>query len=210
MWGCSEPGPSPEEASLTHLQQWFSNAAEGARGDHLCHGLGMLKHAEFSCSELLDYAAKVDRTTRTIVEIVPQDCFGGVCGTFYEVRFTATDPAGNEVEETALLKVDEGRYQTYWYRSTLMLAELGPAEESELDQKDPEQIAYDALTAAYPALYQYPPCFGVRPSSSNLRGELESTDALDVQAIENRATECGETFCFAFVGQKVATLCPPR
>ena len=98
----------------------------------------------------------------------------------------------------------------YWYRSDSLLALLKPAENAAADDaKDPIQTAYDELTARYPALYSFPPCYGVRPSSSNLVGELRRPDALDVQEIEQLAAACGATFCFALVGNKIATLCPP-
>ena len=98
----------------------------------------------------------------------------------------------------------------YWYRSDSLLTLLRPAKEDEdVSAKDPIQAAYDEITARYPALYSYPPCYGVRASSSNLVGGLMSKDELDVAAIEQRAAACGEGFCFALVGNKVATLCPP-
>lgn len=208
LQACGDAGPSPRDASLAHMQSWFAAADQGNRADTLCHGLGMLKHSDFSCAELLDYASRVDGSTRTIARISEQDCFQGVCGEFYQIQFSAFDPAGNEVEETALLKVDDGVYRTYWYRSSLMLAELASVSDDDRDQKDPEQVAYDALVALHPELYEFPPCYGVRPSSSNLAGDLMLPENLQVAAVEHNASACGDTFCFAFVGAKVAQLCP--
>ena len=72
-------------------------------------------------------------------------------------------------------------------------------------------IVCDLLVARHPALYSYPPCYGVRASSSNLRGKPTAIEEINPAEVETMATECGETFCFALVGSKIATLCPaPR
>ena len=76
------------------------------------------------------------------------------------------------------------------------------------EEKEPIQVAYDEITARYPALYQYPPCDGVRASSSTVVAELMVRDAIDVAAVEQLAENCGETFCFSLVGEKIAPLCP--
>ena len=76
------------------------------------------------------------------------------------------------------------------------------------DEKDPEQQAYDEITARYPALYQYPPCYDIRVSSSNLRGELMRKNEINVATIDALAAQCGESFCFGLVGNKIAAVCP--
>ncbi len=205
--GACQPQPDPQAESLNYLAGWFQKAGAGERGDDLCHGLGLLKHAQFSCADMLAGAAKIDPARRTIGRFKARDCFESVCGTFYELEFSGFDLAGNEVDETAILKQDEGQLRVYWYRSSTMLQALA-ASEPEEEEKAPEQVAYDALTALFPSLYQYPPCYGVRPSSSNLRGDMFVMQNADVAQIEALAAACGEQFCFALVGQKIATLCP--
>ncbi len=195
-------GPSPEEAAVAFADGWFARATAGERSDDLCHGLGLLKHPQFTCAELLDHAARIEPRERTLVEINHPDCFADVCGTFYELRYESSSG-----KETLLVKQDGNQFGAYWYRSDSLLALLRPADETE-DEPDLLQTVYDEITARYPPLYQYPPCLDVRPSSSNLRGELMRRDAIDVAVVDALAAECPETFCFALVGQKIATLCP--
>jgi hypothetical protein len=201
------PQEDPQANSLNYLASWFSQAASGARDDALCHGLGLLKHNNFSCSQMLDYAASVDPERRQVTRFAAKDCFEKVCGVFYELGFSGFDLSGNEVEETAVLKQDEGKLRVYWYRNNMMYSGQ-QTEEEQKEEKDPEQIAYDALTALHPSLYAYPPCYGVRPSSNNLAGELFKSNEADVSQIEGWAKACPEVFCFALVGQKIAPLCP--
>jgi hypothetical protein len=207
---CGDREALLEEQSLAFITQWFQLAADGARDDTLCHGLGTLKHPEISCTEMLDHAARVDAASRRVTAFKRRDCFGDVCGEFIEIGFSSVDGDGNELRETAVLKQDDGALRMYWYRSDSLLTLLRPAaEDADTGDKDPIQAAYDEITARYPALYSFPPCYDVRASSSNLVGELMSRDALDVAEIEQRAATCGERFCFALVGNKIATLCPP-
>ena len=205
---CSQ-GPDPQTRSLTFLAQWFDQASAGERDENLCHGLGLLKHPQFSCIEMLDYAARGDAASRTLTAFTKEDCVQDVCGTFYELSFAGTDIAGNELDENTILKEDDGQLRLYLYRSNLMFSNIAEAQ-SEEEEKDPEQIAYDALTAQFPSLYEYPPCYGVRPSSSNLAGELFEISAANVAALNEMAQKCPEKFCFALVGQKIAPLCPAR
>ncbi len=210
---CTDQAALDRDAALAFLGDWFDQANAGAREESLCHAFGVLKHPEFTCADMLEHAARVDPATRTIASISPMACFGDVCGDFLQVEFDSRDPAGNEVSENAVLKRDEGRFRLYWYRSDTLLAELRASQPDpeEAEAKDPEQVAYDQLVARYPALYSYPPCYGVRASSSNLRGKPTAIEAIDPAAVEARAAACGETFCFALVGSKIATLCPtPR
>lgn len=202
-----EPPPDPRAQSLDYLSQWFQVAEAGDREDTLCHGLGLLKNKRFTCAEMLDYAAQVDPAQREVASFRAIDCWQNVCGTFYEVAFTGFDLAGNEMDETVLLKQDEGQLRVYWYRNDAMFNQLA-AEAPEEEEKAPEQVAYDALTALHPSLYEYPPCYGKRPSSSNLVGEMFAIEQADVAAIEALAATCPEQFCFALVGQKIAPLCP--
>ena len=202
-----QPAPDPKVESLAYLAGWFNQAQSGAQDESLCHGLGLLKNPSFTCADMLSWAAKVDPQTREIGRFKSHDCFQSVCGTFYELEFSGADPAGNEVHETAVLKQDEGQYRLYWYRSNLMqraIAASAPVEE----EKAPEQIAYDKLTALFPSLYEYPPCYGARPSSSTLAGEIFVLDQAPVADLHDLAKTCPETFCFALVGQKIAPLCP--
>ena len=206
---CADKAAELQDASLAHAQYWFDQADAGADSDSNCHGLGLLKHPSVSCAEMLRAASRVDSGSRRISGITPRDCFDTVCGEFVELNFSGLDLAGNEINETLLLKRDNGQMQTYWYRSNALLAELQaanpPAQE---DEKSPQQIAYDEVVARYPSLYSYPPCYDTRPSSSNLSGELMVRDKINVDAVEARATQCGETFCLSLVGNKIATLCP--
>ena len=167
----------------------------------------MLKHSEFSCAELMDYAARGDVASRMVRSARTQDCDEGVCGDFVQMMVEGVDDAGQPMEENILMKIDDGIARVYWYRSSLMLDQLTTDEALE-EQKDPEQIAYDRLTALHSSLYAYPPCYGVRPSSSNLTSDLVAMDAIDPDQMDQLASACGESFCFAFVGQKVAPLCP--
>jgi len=208
---CQDPQAQLREESLEFVSGWFAEAASGARADTLCHGLGTLKHPEITCAEMLDHAARIDPASRRIAELKPRDCFGDVCGVFVEIEFNSIDSDGNEVLETALLKRDEGQLRMYWYRTDSLLTLLRPAEAAdESEEKEPLQAAYDEITARYPALYSYPPCYGIRPSSSNMVGALQPLDAIDVTEVEQLAAACGDRFCFALVGNKIATLCPPE
>ncbi len=207
---CTDKEAQLRDASLAHAQQWFAIAATGADGDENCHGLGLLKHPGVSCAQMMSFASEVDSASRQITAVTPRDCFERVCGEFVELNFSGQDLAGNEVNEMLLLKRDEGRMKTYLYRSNLLLTELGaesPA--TQKDEKNPQQIAYDEVVARYPGLYSYPPCYGIRPSSSNLVGELMQRDNMNVAAVDQQAQQCGATFCLALVGNKIATLCPP-
>jgi len=190
------------------LIEWFDQAQAGARGDDLCHGLGLLKHSEFTCADMLTHAAQIDPASRSSPVIQPIDCFAGVCGEFYEVTMTGRDGSGNEVDESVVLKRDGGTLRIYWYRSDTMLAALRAAQPPADDAKDPLQVAYDEVVARYPSLYEYPPCYGVRPSSSNMIGKPTAMDGLNTDEIDGLAATCGESFCLALVGNKIATLCP--
>ena len=201
------PPEDPQADSLSYLASWFTEAANGTREDSLCHGLGLLKHSDFTCSQMLDYAASVDPESRQVTHFSAKDCFAKVCGAFYEIGFSGFDLSGNEVEETAVLKQDEGKLRVYWYRNNMMYSGQQTGEEQK-EEKAPEQIAYDALTAQHPSLYAYPPCYGIRTSSNNLAGELFKLEVADVSQIEGWAKACPEVFCFALVGQKIAPLCP--
>ncbi len=206
--GCAESASTTTQA-LRSANDWFARAASGARTEEECHGLGLLKHPQFTCAEYLDHASRVDAATREVQAIVERDAFGGVQGTFYDITFNARDTAGNEIVETIVLKRDDGRSRVYWYRTDSLLALLKSEARDPTDDVDPQQAAYDEIVARYPSLYQYPPCYQVRPSSANLVGELTAKDAIDVQHVEILAQTCGATFCFALVGEKIATLCPP-
>lgn len=207
---CTDKEAQLQDASLAHAQQWFALADTGADDDENCHGLGLLKHPGVSCAQMLAFASEVDSASRQITGVTPRDCFETVCGEFVELNFSGQDLAGNEVNEMLLLKRDDGRMKTYLYRSNLLLTALGTETPSlEENDKSPQQIAYDEVVARYPGLYSYPPCYGIRPSSSNLVGELMPRDNMDVAAVDQRAQQCGDTFCLALVGNKIATLCPP-
>lgn len=209
LFGCGDKAAEQRDQALTFVSGWFQQAIVGERDDGLCHGLGVLKHPAVTCSEMLASAAGIDPASREVEAITALDCFGDVCGTFIELRFLSRDPAGNEVRETALLKQDEGRMRMYWYRNDELMRTLQADDPSpEESDKDPEQLAYDEIVARYPSLYAYPPCYGKRASSSNLAGELMAKDDIDVDAVQALAESCGEAFCFALVGNKIAPLCP--
>lgn len=206
---CEDRQAQLQQQSLSFVGEWFAQAAAGATDDSLCHGLGLLKHAEITCAEMLEHAGRVEASSRRVTSLTTRDCFADVCGEFVEITFVSVDQAGNALDETALLKRDNGIYRMYWYRSDSLLTLLRPVgEEDSMQDKTPIQAAYDEITNRYPGLYSYPPCYGVRPSSSTLVGELLIKDNIDVTAVEQLASDCGETFCFALVGNKIATLCP--
>ena len=205
---CQDGGPSDAERATAFLETWFTKASAGQRGDELCHGLGTLKHPQFSCADMLTFAADVDGSTRTYQPTRLLKDFAGVPGKFLETEIESTSRGGESVRETAVLKEDDGNLRLYWYRSDLMLKKLQAEADAQEEEKHPEQKAYDELVARYPVLYAYPPCYGVRPSSSNLAGELVAMDEVDVDVIEGIAAECGAEFCFSVVGQKIAPLCP--
>lgn len=179
-------------------------------GDKRCHGLGLLKHPEFSCSDMQAYAHRVAPDSRTLEAVKVHDCVVNICGDMVEVNFSAVDKANNPVEESIILKRDEGVIKLYLYRSNLMFKDYAAANPQTQDAKDPVQLAYDELTARYPSLYEFPPCYGVRASSTTLIGALQAMDAVDVPFMETVAAECGNSFCFGLVGEKIAPLCPDR
>ena len=207
---CTDRAAETRQQSLAFVGDWFDKAGEGAQNEDLCHGIGLLKHPGVDCAQMLGAAAEIDPTTRSVETIRPQDCFSGVCGEFIEIRFDSRDLSGNEIRETALLKRDDGQFRMYWYRSDSLLARLRADNPIEADEKEPEQLAYDEIIARYPSLYAYPPCYGVRVSSSNLAGDLMPKDAMDVAEIERLAATCPELFCFGLVGQKIAPICPKQ
>ena len=207
--GCVDQRAQRNEQALNLLNEWFAAAAAGERSDNLCHGLGTLKHPEVSCADMLEHAARIDQATRHVERLKDMDCFGDVCGAFVQIELTSRDQSGVEIRESALLKQDEGIFRLYWYRSDSLLEQLRAAmPDSREDEKDPEQQAYDEITARYPALYQYPPCYDIRVSSSNLRGELMRKNEINVATIDALAAQCGESFCFGLVGNKIAAVCP--
>lgn len=187
---------------------WLTDPIE--TGDTRCHGLGLLKHPEFSCTQMQTYAHRVESTSRSLTAITAHDCIGNICGDIVEVNFSALDDSGGPVEESIVLKRDEGVIRMYLYRSNLMLRDYETAHPRREEEKDPVQVAYDELTARYPSLYQFPPCYGVRASSSNLAGALQPRDTVDVGLMETLAATCGDNFCFGLVGDKIAPLCPDR
>jgi hypothetical protein len=206
--GCGERQPDLRQLAPEFVTAWFDAAAAGAAGDEHCHGLGLLKHPEFTCDDMLDHARRIDPESRVIEKIATRDCVAGVCGEFVEVSLTSRDKAGNNVRETALVKQDEGKLRLYWYRSDTMEQAYREAHpQPDADDEDPLQAAYDELTARYPSLYEFPRCFDVRVSSSNLAGKLMAMDAVDVAMIETLAGNCGGTFCFGLVGSKIAPVC---
>lgn len=208
---CVDKQAQTSEQSLTFLTGWFDEASSGKRDDALCHGLGVMKHPEVSCADMLEHAGRVEPTSRVVQTVRALDCFSDICGEFIEVTFNSHDLAGNETRESAVLKRDDGVMRLYWYRSDSLLETLrGAGEEDAEEDKDPLQIAYDEVIARYPKLYAYPRCYDVRVSSSNLAGTLMPLDAMDEAAITDYAMNCGESFCFALVGNKIAPLCPSK
>ncbi|MEM9621377.1 MAG: hypothetical protein AAF993_06990 [Pseudomonadota bacterium] len=200
--------PPPATLAEQFTLSWFTQAHQDVRGEHLCHALGLLKHPQFTCDELLDHAADIIPDSRELVSITPRECIGDVCGDFFELTFRSHTKNGADSEEIALVKRDDGVFRLYWYRSTSLLALLQPANAQTPGEKSPEQAAYSALTERYPGLYQFPPCYDIRVSSSNLMGELAAAEQLDPVQVEQAAATCGPSFCLAFVGRKVASVCP--
>jgi hypothetical protein len=205
--GCTERQAELQSTITTFLDDWYTQAQAGNRDDNLCHGMGLLKHPELSCKQMLASAATIDTSSQHIEAIKPIECFSGVCGDMFEITITAKDRAGNEINESHILKRDAGKLRVYWYRNDALMAQLRMQNPVIEEQKDPEQVAYDELIARYPALYEYPPCYGIRASSSNLAGPLMPIDDIDVANIQSLASGC-DNFCFALVGNKIAPLCP--
>ncbi len=215
--GCA-PAADPAEEALAYAEQWFGQAAAGARGEHLCHALGLLKHAQFTCDELLEHAARIEPASRELTQARPRECMAEVCGEFFELTFHSRERAGQNIaereeaeesEEIVVLKKDNGQYRLYWYRSASLMALLTPRHHNPAEaEKSPEQAAYDELTQRYPGLYSWPPCENVRVSSSNLMTDLMPRDNLNTAQMETLAAACGDHFCFGFIGNKVAAVCP--
>ncbi|MEM7079170.1 MAG: hypothetical protein AAF513_11130 [Pseudomonadota bacterium] len=206
LQACGESGPVLEDAAQAHLQSWFAQAREGRRDETLCHGLGLLKHDQFTCAEYLEHAAPI--TARVATAVRTRDCFVDVCGDFVEVEYSGRGADGDDFAETAVVKRDDGKLRLYWYRSTSLLALMRSADDEADTGKDPQQVAYDALVARYSALYNYPPCYQIRPTSNNILGDLIDPDRLDLEVVAARHKRCPDSFCIAFIGRKVATLCP--
>lgn len=205
--GCADSKAEQSARIKIFLDQWYSQAHQGSRQDTLCHGLGMLKHPQFTCAELLEAAATVAPNDFNIDSIIPMDCFADVCGNFIEVNLSGKTNSGAHMTAIHVLKQDNQQLKVYWYRNTALMAQLQGTQPRPAE-KDPTQIAYDQLVARYPTLYRYPPCYGVRPSSSNLAGPLMNIENIDAdQVIELAETTCAN-FCFSVVGQKIAPLCP--
>ncbi len=217
--GCVDDRSSFESQSQVFLADWFDNATLlahsgvnlGTPQDAPCHGLGLLKHAEYSCSDMLSNAAQVDPSSRTLQSVLAIDCFADVCGDFMQSTFASLDIAGNEIHETVLVKRDQGQLRMYWYRTDAMLAALRQKNHRNQDDgKDPLHVAYAEVVARYPSLYEFPPCHGIRVTSTNLAGTLVRKDAIDVASMQAMASSCGELFCFGLVGDKIAPMCPAK
>jgi len=217
------PAADPHAQAAAYANQWFAQASsiaqqepaetaahQGNTHDHLCHAMGLLKHPQFSCSELLQHAARINPQSRQLSSNQTRKCVGSVCGEFYELTYRSSNHQGVEGEEIMLLKKDKGAFRVYWYRSASLMAMLTAADDKQQpgNGKSADQVAYDQLTEQYPGLYQYPPCYQVRVSSSNLRGQLTAPMDVDPGIIEQQAAACGAAFCLAFVGTKVASVCP--
>lgn len=207
---CGDATPTSDIAAQQFLEGWFARTRAPIEPDNMCHGLGMLKHSTFACAEIVAHAGRVTPASRTLTRAVTRDCFESVCGTFMELEYSGTDLAGNGVDEHIIVKRDDGQFRVYWYRSTTLLEAYRQAhpELAEVDAPDPLQVAYDELTARHSDLYAWPPCYGIRATSNNLRTPTMALDAIDAELMATEATACPETFCFALVGQKIAGLCP--
>lgn len=210
MTGCTDT-PSPRRQAVEFIQSWFALAAQGKQGNEYCHGLGLLKHPTFSCSDYLTEAARVDPASRNVVEVTPLDCYETVCGDFYQIEIDAADLVGNEAQELVLLKRDDGVMRLYWYRSSAMLQQQQIAARIEEEAaKDPLQAAYDELTNRYPTLYEYPPCLDTRVSSSTLMTSAKGLEEINPRRYDELAAQCSSQMCIALVGRKYAPLCPPQ
>ena len=204
---CSSSEQASQQAAQA-FETWTQSARAGARDEALCHGLGLIKHPAFTCADMLTYAAQVNPSSRQYSAWRARECVETVCGEFWATTTTAADRAGNPVDETVIVKQDDGRYRIYLYQSSSMVEAFRAAHPTEAeDGKDPLQAGYDALTNRFPSLYSYPPCHGITISSSKLQGALIAQDAIDPDAIDRLATNCPDRFCLGLVGRKIAPVC---
>ena len=209
--GCGEDEEAVATAGLTKLTEWFEVASAGGRGDEHCHAFGLLKHQDATCADMLEHASRVVPEERRVTATRFRDCVQTVCGDFFEVELSGIDTGGRDITEIAVLKRDEGQFRLYWYRTTSLIDELARSAEANAAAEDEDaeiDAAYARITNAHSEFYQFPPCRGVRVSSSNKVGDLVATDALTVADFEARAARCPNEFCITFVGRKVAGVCP--
>ena len=157
---------------------------------------------------MLEHASRMQNESRQVVSSRVMDCFDTVCGQFVETKYQGIGPNGEVWEEIGVAKQEAEGFKVYWFRSDSMLATIAQQQAEEEQSEDPIEIMYDQLTATFPSLYQYPPCRNIRPSSNNLIGETTPLSEIDPEAIEKLAEGCGPSFCFAHLGNKIATLCP--
>lgn len=196
-------------AGLAYLTEWFQLAADGQRGDEHCHAFGLLQHSDVTCAEMLDHASRIVASERTVTSTRFIECLEDVCGEFLEIELAGVDKAGREITEIAVLKRDDGRFRLYWYRTTSLIESLTTSQtDASPTEDDQDQKAYTRLTNEHAGLYQFPPCLDVRVSSSNMIGGLVQTSDIDIEDFESRSESCPDTFCLAFVGRKVAGICP--
>ena len=209
LGGCGEDRQALTSAGLVHLTEWFQLAADGERGDDHCHAFGLLEHPDVTCAEMLDHASRIVASERTVASTRFIECVEAVCGEFLEVELAGVDNAGRDVTEIAVLKRDDGRFRLYWYRTTSLIEALTPSTtDARPTDDDEDQKAYTRLTNEHRDFYQFPPCLDVRVSSSNMVGGLVRTNDIDIEDFETRSDNCPDTFCLAFVGRKVAGICP--
>jgi hypothetical protein len=210
--GCGESKEEIANDGLAHLTAWFEVAARGERDDEHCHAFGLLKHREATCGDMLEHASRIVQSERTVTSTRFMECLETVCGEFFEVELASVDAGGREVEEIAVLKRDSGQFRVYWYRTNSLLTAIEDrqAAEDSIDAGADAKLesAYTRLTNEFPEFYQYPPCRGVRVSSSNLVGALLPPGDTDPGEFATRAEQCPDTFCIAFVGKKIGAVCP--
>jgi len=194
-------------AGLSQLGDWFQIAASGQRGDEHCHAFGLLKHAEATCADMLEHASRIDANERIVTSTRFIECLETVCGEFLEVELEGIDSTGRNVSEIAVLKRDNESFRLYWYRTDSLISALQPGEHNDTPEDD-DRRAYTQLTNEHPSLYQFPQCLDVRVSSSNMVGALVRPSDIDTADFEIRTANCPDAFCIAFVGRKVAGVCP--
>ena len=216
--GCAENPETIKSQGVAALNQWFATSATD--NPPACHAFGLVKFHDASCADMYQHAAKIKPESRKITSTRLLKCFGQgaqeLCGEFVEIWLQSADDRGNQIQEGAVLKRDDGVFRLYWYRSDALFTTLEKRQEQgdEFNNQQAWEDKATALEAVYaeivqrePALYQFVMCTDAEVSSSKLVGKPISPQNITAADMTLRAKQCPENFCLTLVGKRIAPLC---